>query len=70
MTLVPPSNLACPESGRVKEETRPTGACQWFHACERCTSVLGPKPGDCCMFCSYGTNIRPSKQADPGVRCC
>ena len=49
------STLTCPHCGHVKLERMPTGAWQWFYACERCKAVLRPKPGDCCVFCSYGT---------------
>ena len=40
----------------------PTGACQWFYECERCETVLKPKPGDCCVYCSYGSVPCPSIQ--------
>jgi hypothetical protein len=33
----------------------PTDACQFFYDCRGCGAVLKPKPGDCCVFCSYGT---------------
>lgn len=46
----------------------PTDACQWFHECKGCGTVLRPKPGDCCVFCSYGTVQCPPIQA--GVPCC
>lgn len=49
------STLTCPVCGNVKTETMPTDACQWFYECEVCRNVLKPKPGDCCVFCSYGT---------------
>lgn len=49
------STLTCPACGHVKTETMPTDACQWFYECEHCHTVLKPKPGDCCVFCSYGT---------------
>lgn len=50
------STITCPNCGHVKEETMPTNACQWFYECEGCKAVLRPKAGDCCVFCSYGTN--------------
>ncbi len=49
------SMLTCPECGYAKTETMPTDACQWFYECEQCHVVLRPKPGDCCVFCSYAT---------------
>ncbi len=62
------STLTCPECGHAKEEAMPTDACQWFYQCDDCQSVLRPKAGDCCVFCSYGTNQCPPMQA--GSRAC
>ncbi|MEP6876481.1 MAG: GDCCVxC domain-containing (seleno)protein [Burkholderiales bacterium] len=58
------SILTCPECGHVKQEIMPTDTCQWFYECERCATVLRPKSGDCCVFCSYGTAKCPPMQAD------
>ena len=49
------STITCPQCGFTKTETMPTGACQWFYTCQGCQATLHPKPGDCCVFCSYGT---------------
>jgi hypothetical protein len=46
------SVLTCPECGHAKPEVMPTGACQFFYECERCKTMLRPKAGDCCVFCS------------------
>lgn len=62
------SVLTCPECGHVSEETMPTDACQWFHECTSCKAVLKPKPGDCCVYCSYGTVPCPPIQ--DGGSCC
>ncbi len=48
------STLTCPECGHHKRERMPANACQWFYECEACHALLKPKPGDCCVFCSYG----------------
>lgn len=64
------STLTCPECGQAREETMPTDACQWFYECEHCKVVLRPKPGDCCVFCSYGTHKCPPIQADRPSSCC
>ena len=48
------STLTCPECGRNARMEMPTDACLFFHQCESCGAVLKPKPGDCCVFCSYG----------------
>lgn len=41
----------------------PTDACQFFYDCAGCGARLRPKPGDCCVFCSYGTAPCPPRQA-------
>lgn len=41
----------------------PTDACQWYYECEVCHTVLMPLPGDCCVFCSYGSVLCPPIQA-------
>ncbi len=48
------STITCPHCGHVQQETMPTNACQWFYDCKGCGAVLRPKPGDCCVYCSYG----------------
>ena len=48
------STITCPHCGRHETETMPTDACQYFYECNGCGAVLKPKPGDCCVFCSYG----------------
>ena len=63
------SAITCPECGHVKEETMPTNSCQWFYECDRCKTVLRPLAGDCCVFCSYGTEKCPPVQAD-ATSCC
>lgn len=63
------STITCPHCAHVKEETMPTDACQFFYECEGCHAVLRPKPGDCCVFCSYGTNKCPPMQAGQGSCC-
>ena len=50
--IVLQSVLTCPHCGHAKEETMPIDACQWFYECENCKTVLRPKAGDCCVFCS------------------
>lgn len=47
----------------------PTDACLFFHECVNCHARLRPKPGDCCVFCSYGSVPCPPMQAGNG-ECC
>nr|WP_083921062.1 GDCCVxC domain-containing (seleno)protein [Hahella ganghwensis] len=53
--LVFESEITCPKCGFKKLETMPTDACQWFYQCEQCQTLLKPKTGDCCVYCSYGS---------------
>jgi len=62
------STITCPKCGHSKKETMPTETCQFFYECENCKTVLRPKQGDCCVYCSYGTVKCPSKQT--GEECC
>lgn len=61
-TVILASTLTCPECGHTKTEAMPTDVCQWFHECEQCHSVLKPLPGDCCVYCSFGSVPCPSIQ--------
>jgi hypothetical protein len=68
--LILESTLTCPLCGHIKTETMPTDACQWFYECEGCHELLKPKPGDCCVFCSYGTVPCPPIQEHGRGHCC
>ena len=56
------SRLTCPHCGHESLETMPTEACRYFHTCVACGEILSPKPGDCCVFCSYGSMPCPPIQ--------
>jgi len=62
------SVITCPHCGFSKRETMPTDACQFYYECSHCKTLLRPKPGDCCVFCSYGTVKCPPIQEERG--CC
>jgi hypothetical protein len=66
MTVQPElsSEITCPHCGHRKVEEMPTNACQFFYKCERCHTLLRPKPGDCCVFCSYGSVACPPIQLE------
>jgi len=68
MGIIVQSQITCPHCGEVQEETMPTDACQFFYTCPNCKELLKAKPGDCCVFCSYGTIPCPPVQE--GNRCC
>jgi hypothetical protein len=68
------SEITCPNCGLKHVEAMPTDACIYFYECEGCGSVIRPKPGDCCVFCSYGSLPCPPIQIEraggPGDACC
>lgn len=68
MRIITTSTITCPACGHRKEEEMPADACQYFYACENCKTVLKPKPGDCCVYCSYGTLKCPPMQQNQS--CC
>ncbi|WP_119292102.1 GDCCVxC domain-containing (seleno)protein [Azohydromonas sediminis] len=72
MTTTPrlESVLTCPVCGHARREVMTTNACQFFYECEHCKSVLRPKPGDCCVFCSYGSVPCPPVQQQRGGTGC
>lgn len=57
------SALRCPVCGHAERLAMPTDACGFFHECTGCRAQLRPKPGDCCVFCSYGSVPCPTVQA-------
>lgn len=59
--------LTCPDCGARSATTMPGDACVYFYECPGCRLVLRPRPGDCCVFCSYGDRRCPFVQ--DGVPC-
>ncbi len=57
------STITCPECQHQEDETMPTAACQYFYECKNCKTLLKPKTGDCCVFCSYATVQCPPMQS-------
>ena len=68
MDVVLTATLTCPHCGHATRETMPRDACVYFHTCSACGVRLTPKPGDCCVFCSYADVKCPPKQQ--GEACC
>ena len=58
------SVLTCPYCGFAKRERMPTDACQFYYECNHCNAL----PGDCCVFCSFGSMKCPPIQQQRG--CC
>jgi hypothetical protein len=68
------SRLTCPACGQQTTEIMPTDACQYFYDCPGCGVLLRPQPGDCCVFCSYGTvpcpPVQAARRAGRAPACC
>ena len=58
------STLTCPNCGFQKEETMPEDSCLYYWECPNCHERISPMKGDCCVFCSYGTEKCPPKQKE------
>jgi hypothetical protein len=56
--------ITCPLCSTQTQETMPEDACQHFYVCMGCGEMLTPKPGDCCVFCSYADSPCPPMQAE------
>jgi hypothetical protein len=61
--LIADSTITCPKCGHRASEQMPMDACRFFYDCRACGERLQPLPGDCCVFCSYGSLPCPSIQA-------
>ncbi|TAM11439.1 MAG: hypothetical protein EPN72_04260 [Nevskiaceae bacterium] len=60
--LILESTITCPHCGTRRRETMPTNACLHYYPCSGCGALLTPKPGDCCVFCSWGDVPCPPMQ--------
>ena len=60
------SVLTCPACGHAEALAMPTDACLFFHECAGCHTLLRPKAGDCCVFCSFGSVPCPPIQVGAG----
>lgn len=73
MALVAEPGLsAC---GTRQAESMPADACIYFYERMGCGVRLRPKPGDFCVFCSYGSAVVPPVQlarawGQPHQGCC
>src|SRR5215469_349428 len=62
-SMVLMSIITCPQCGHAAIERMPSNVCQIFYDCRGCGARLKAKPGDCCVFCSYGSVPCPTVQA-------
>jgi hypothetical protein len=71
--VITQSTITCPECGAARVETMPTDARQYYYECTGCGALLRPTPGQCCVFCSYGSVPCPPVQLQRqrgGDGCC
>ncbi|MCZ6799875.1 MAG: GDCCVxC domain-containing (seleno)protein [Nitrospirae bacterium] len=64
--LMRESTLICPQCGTHRKEMMPVDACHIIFQCTYCGVSHKPLPGDCCVFCSYGTVPCPPIQQSRG----
>ena len=64
MNFIPESTLNCSGCGASEKVMMPVDFCQYYYGCNGCKSLLKPKPkpGDCCVFSSYGDVACPPIQ--------
>jgi len=60
--MIEQSIVTCPNCGHQAAERMPMDACRFLYDCLGCGAILRPKPGDCCVFCSYGSVACPPIQ--------
>jgi hypothetical protein len=53
--------LICPVCLAASAVAIPTQACLFFFDCPTCHTLVQPKAGDCCVFCSYGDRPCPTR---------
>ncbi|RUM78959.1 MAG: hypothetical protein DSZ16_09345 [Candidatus Thioglobus sp.] len=59
--------ISCPHCGHQQQEKMPSDHCLYFYRCTACDKTLKPKPGDCCVFCSYADYPCPPKQIEQSI---
>ena len=60
------STLTCPRCGHASMDEMPVTSCRYFYECQGCGVTLKPRPGDCCVYCSYGDVKCPPVQMGGG----
>jgi hypothetical protein len=68
-SMIYQSVITCPDCEHSTTETMPSDACRIFYECRSCGAMLRPRPGDCCVFCSYGSIPCPPVQAEKSDGC-
>jgi len=65
------ATITCPRCKYTERMAMPVNACQRYYRCAGCARLIKPRPGDCCVFCSYADTSCPpmqeSHEAGPAV---
>lgn len=64
--LVMTSVITCPHCHTQTTQRMPVASCDIVFNCPNCGEWLRPKPGDCCIYCSYGSQQCPPRQIEEG----
>jgi len=62
------SVLTCPSCGASHPEEMPEDRCVVRYRCGDCGAEIRPEPGDCCVYCSYGSRPCPPVQENGTCR--
>ena len=54
------AQITCPKCDQISESEIPVDACLFFYKCPHCHQMMRPNSGDCCVFCSFGSEKCPS----------
>ncbi|WP_281169957.1 GDCCVxC domain-containing (seleno)protein [Leucothrix mucor] len=54
--------MTCPNCKHQETVTMPKMPGGQLYECTRCHTLLSEKPGDCCIYCSYGSRKCPPIQ--------
>ena len=60
------ATITCPVCATQRREAMPENACLRRYVCSGCGQTLTPKPGDCCVFCSYADAQCPPRARGEG----
>jgi hypothetical protein len=63
-TVILEATIICPACGHRQLEAMPVNACVHFYDCKGCGLLLRPRPGECCVFCSYSAVKCPPRQKE------
>lgn len=58
--MIPQAWITCPVCGCRNLEELSADRCLYSYDCSGCGARLQPREGDCCIFCSYGSQRCPS----------